>query len=240
MCALTARSDLRGAEENRLLLALPSSEYQSLAPDLETMTLGLRDVLYEPLEAISHAYFPQHGVASVLAIDNSSANVEVVSIGREGMVGMALFHEVPSSPHQCLVQVAGMSKRILADDFQRQLPDLPVLQRLLRRYANALFNDAAQSVVCNHHHSFEERCARWLLMTDDCVGGVDFALTQEFLSYMLATRRSSVSIAAGRLQREGLIRYSRGVIRVVDRKGLEAASCECYAITRSSHDQVFD
>jgi CRP-like cAMP-binding protein len=239
MSASPVRSESRVVEENRLLLALPASEYQSLADDLETVTLSIRDALYEPSATISHAYFPQRSVASVLAIDNSSANV-VANIGREGMVGMPLFLEVPTSPHHCIVQIAGPSKRIRANDLLRQLPDLPVLQRLLRRYANALFNAAAQTVVCNRHHSFEERCARWLLMTDDCVGGADFALTQEFLSYMLVTRRSSVSIAAGRLQRDGLIQYRRGVVRVLDRAGLEAASCECYAITRSSQDQVFE
>ena len=114
-----------------------------------------------------------------------------------------------------------------------------MLQRLLHRYANALFNDAAQTVICNRRHSFTERCARWLLVTDDCVDGADFALTHEFLSYMLATRRSSVSVAAGTLQRDGLIRYRRGVVRILDRVGLEAASCECYASNRASHENIF-
>jgi CRP-like cAMP-binding protein len=122
---------------------------------------------------------------------------------------------------------------------RKQLENVPALRGLLHRHANAMFNEAAQTVICNRYHSFEERCARWLLMTDDCSGGKAFGLTHEFLSYMLATRRASVSIAAAQLQRDGLIEYSRGVVRIVDRAGLEAASCECYQLTRSFHDEVF-
>ncbi len=235
-----SRDDLEKKERNRLLRALPRIEYSSLAGDLEFVSLHVRDVLYAPGVRIRDAYFPQHGVASLIAVDHSGLGVEVACVGSEGMVGMSLFHRLDTSPHECLVQIAGAAKRIPVKAFLAQLPDLPVLQRLLHRYAGAMFDDAAQTVLCNRRHSNEQRCARWLLMTDDSVQGVEFALTQEFLSYMLAARRPDVSIAAGRLQKDGLIRYSRGVIRVTDRVGLEAAACECYALTRLSHRRVYE
>jgi len=215
------RSSLDGEERNRLLLALPRVEYASLVAGLEAVPFQVHDVLYRPGAAILHAYFPQHGVASLIAVDRAGLGVEVASVGHEGMVGMALFHRLASSPHECLVQIAGDAKRIGGKTFLAQLPDLPRLQHLLHRYSNAMFNDAAQTVICNRRHSNEQRCARWLLMTDDSVEGEEFALTQAFLSYMLAVRRADVSVAAGRLQKDGLIRYSRGVIRVLDRGGLE-------------------
>jgi CRP-like cAMP-binding protein len=202
--------------------------------------MRLRDVLYEPNAPIQHVYFPQHGVASLLAVDNAGAGVEVVSVGNEGMTGMALVHGAESSPHKCIVQIAGEGTRIAAGTFRELLPSLPTLRRLLHRYANAMFNEAAQTIICNRRHSFEERCARWLLLTDDRVQGSEFTLTHEFLSYMLATRRPSVSVAAGRLQQDGLIRYRRGVIRILDRAGLEDSACECYAFTRATHKQIYE
>jgi len=238
--AAKRRASGGGGERNRLLLALPQVEYSSLLGGLEAVPFRLRDVLYEPGAAILHAYFPQHGVASLIAVDSSGLGVEVASVGYEGMIGMALFNQIDSSPHECLVQIAGDAKRIGGKAFLSQLPDLPKLQRLLHRYSDAMFNDAAQTVICNRRHSNEQRCARWLLMTDDSVEGGEFALTQEFLSYMLAVRRADVSIAAGRLQKDGLIRYSRGIIRVLDRVGLEAASCECYGVTHESHENVYE
>ena len=235
-----SRTPTDGGERNRLLRALPSVELRSLRPDLEHIELAHGDVMHAPRELIPFALFPEAGVASVLAVDNAGVGVEVVSVGNEGMVGMSLVHDIASSPHLCIIQVAGHGKRIRGPALARQLPDLPVLQRLLGRYATAMFNEAAQTILCNRRHSIDERCARWLLMTDDRVSGEDFALKQEFLSYMLAARRPSVSRAAARLQRDGLIRYSRGVIRVLDRAGLEAAACECYTITRAANDRLHD
>ena len=223
---------------NRVLLARPRVEYASLLSGLKRVPLQLGDSLYRPGASILHAYFPQQGVASLIAVDRGRAGVEVATVGYEGMVGMALFHRAESSPHEALVQIAGDAKRIGRKTFLTQLPDLPKLQRLLHRYSAAMFDDAAQTVICNRRHSHEQRCARWLLMTDDRVQGAEFALKQEFLSYMLAVRRADVSIAAGHLKKDGLIRYSRGIIRVLDRVGLEAAACDCYAVTQTSHEHV--
>ena len=234
------RAGAARGERNRLLLALPRVEYASLLSGLEPGPFRLGDILYRPGAPILHAYFPQRGVASLIAVSGVRPSVEVATVGYEGMVGMALFHGVDSSPHECVVQIAGAAKRIGRKTFLAQLPDLPKLQRLLHRYSAAMFDDAAQTVICNRRHSHEQRCARWLLMTDDRVQGTEFALTQEFLSYMLAVRRADVSIAAGGLKKDGLIRYSRGVIRVLDRVGLEAAACECYAVTRTSHEHVYE
>ena len=238
----TAVAPARAArgERNRLLLALPRVEYASLLSGLKRVPLQLGDSLYRPGASILHAYFPQQGVASLIAVDRGRAGVEVATVGYEGMVGMALFHRAESSPHEALVQIAGDAKRIGRKTFLTQLPDLPKLQRLLHRYSAAMFDDAAQTVICNRRHSHEQRCARWLLMTDDRVQGAEFALKQEFLSYMLAVRRADVSIAAGHLKKDGLIRYSRGIIRVLDRVGLEAAACDCYAVTQTSHEHVYE
>lgn len=227
-------------EHNRLLSALPALEYASLLPVLELIPLNLREVLYEAGAPLRHAYFPQHGVASLIVMDGATHGVEVARVGREGMVGMALFQRLDSSAHQCLVQIAGIANRIPAKALLTRLPDLPKLQRLLHRYAAVMFDDAAQTVLCNRRHTNVERCARWLLVTDDSVRGAEFVLTQEFLSYMLAVRRADVSIAAGQLQKDGLIRYSRGVIRVLDRVGLNAAACECYHITSAAHERVYE
>ncbi len=227
------------AERNLLLRALPAAEYAGLLAYLEPAPLQVKQVLYEPNEPIGHAYFPQHGTTSLLALDHAGGAVEVGTIGNEGMVGLPLFHGIHASPHQCFVQIAGEASCITASDFAGQLAEAPTLRSLLLRYTHSVYVDAAQSVACGRLHALEERCARWLLMTDDRVEGSEFVLTQEFLSYMLGTRRPAVSVAMARLQAAGLVRYSRGHVTVLDRTGLEAASCECYRITRAAHEAVF-
>jgi CRP-like cAMP-binding protein len=224
--------------KNSLLRGLPGDEYACISASLEPVHLAVRQVLYERNEPIAHVYFPETGVLSLLALDDAAGAVEVGTIGNEGMTGLPVFHGFQSTPQQCFAQVAGDAIRLSAAVFTREVARLPELRARIHRYAYCFFNDVAQSVACNQLHSIEQRCARWLLMTHDRVPGNEFALTQEFLSYMLGTRRASVSVAAKRLQRRGLINYSRGKIMVLDRDGLEAACCACYRITRASYDDL--
>jgi len=223
---------------NTVLRALPEDEYARLSANLETVALEMGQVLYEPEEPISHVYFPETAVLSLLAMDDSAGAVEVGTIGNEGTSGLAASNGMESAPQQCLSQIPGGARRLTVDEFSRQIQELPALRALMHRYSHCFFNDVAQSVACNQLHSIEQRCARWLLMTHDRVAGNEFTLTQEFLSYMLGTRRASVSVAAKRLQRRKVIRYSRGKVKVLDRDGLENASCACYRITRAAYDEL--
>jgi len=223
---------------NTLLSALPGDEYDRLSENLETVALATGQVLYEPDEPISHVYFPETAVLSLLAMDDSGSAAEVGTIGNEGTSGLPVFHGMESTPQQCLSQVPGEARRLPGTVFSTQIHQLPALQALLHRYAHCFFNDVAQSVACNQLHSIEQRCARWLLMTHDRVVGNEFTLTQEFLSYMLGTRRASVSVVAKRLQQQKFIRYSRGSIKVTDRDGLENSACACYRITRAAYDEL--
>jgi len=215
---------------NTLLTALPENERTRLSAHLETVALAAGQVLYEPDEPISHVYFPDGAVLSLLAMDDSGDAIEVGTIGNEGTSGLALFNGMDAAPQQCLSQVPGAARRLAGEEFSREIPEMPVLQALLHRYSQCFFNDVAQSVACNQMHSIEQRCARWLLMTHDRVEGNEFTLTQEFLSYMLGTRRASVTVAAGTLQKAGMIKYSRGSVNILDRPKLEAAACDCYQV----------
>ena len=165
-------------------------------------------------------------------------SVEIATVGREGMVGISLFLETATVAWRAFGQVPGKALRIRAETFREEVDRNGALVRLLKRYTQALLSQVAQSSACNCVHTIEQRCARWLLQTHDRVGSDHYPLTQEFLAQMLGMRRSSVSQAAGGLQKAGLIRYVRGRITVLDRAGLEAASCECYAIIRREFERL--
>jgi CRP-like cAMP-binding protein len=224
--------------QNALLSGLHSEELDLFNDSLELILLGVEDRVFEPDTAIEHLYFPTSGVLSLLARDDADGMIEVGTIGNEGMAGLAVFHNADSSPHRCFCQIAGTAKRISANTFKHALPAMPQLQDRLLRYSQCFFNDVAQSVACNSLHSVEQRCARWLLMTHDRVGGQGFELKQSFLSFMLAASRNAVSAAASAHARRGLIRYSRGRIDILNREGLEKVSCSCYRITRKAYDEL--
>ena len=229
---LEGNGDAPPKERNQLLRLLARQSpaaYERLAELLESVDLDTKVVLYEPGEPITHVYFPQTGAYSIVKIMESGARVEVGTVGCEGMIGLPVFLGAESTPTQCFAQIGGSAWRLSAAAFRSVVPAADALHRILQRYAQYLFDQAAQGVACNRLHAVEARCARWLLMTHDRVGDApSFPLTHEFLSYMLGVRRASVSVAAESLQRAGLIRYSRGKMTIVDRAGLEAASCECY------------
>jgi len=220
---------------NSLLAALPSMEIQRLADGLEPVTLTFGDVLYEPGEPIRHVYFPNKSLVSLLTLVDGRLALEIGMVGREGMVGTPLALGIGVSPVRALVQGTGAAQRIKSARFLKELRQSAHLQRAIYRYTHTLMAQVAQTAACNRFHVVEARLARWLLMTRDRVQSNDFRLTQEFLSHMLGVRRAGVTRAAGQLQKRKLIEYSRGNIRIVDRRGLEAASCSCYRIVRNMH-----
>ena len=223
--------------ENRLLAALPSQAYLSLVPNLEPVCLDFKEVLYESRELIQHVYFPNNGVVSLLAIMADRTPAEVGLVGNEGMVGLPVFLGVDTTPLKVIVQVPGDAMRMPVDVFKDLVNQDAPLHGLLQRYTHALMFQISQSAVCNCHHSVEQRCCRWLLMTRDRVRSSQFPLTQEFLSQMLGVRRPSVTVVASKLQRSGLISYRHGQITVLDCLGLESASCECYRLIKLEFDR---
>jgi CRP-like cAMP-binding protein len=218
-----------GIGRNRLLRALPAHEVERLLPSLESVPLLAGMPIYEPNSRIEHVYFPISGIISMTS-DMEEGTVEVGTVGREGMTGLPLVLQATTMPTRAFVQVPGHSYRMRDDDFLAALRDVPRFERLLCRYALALFDQAAQHAACNRLHALEERCARWLLMTHDRVDGDVMPLKQQFLAEMLGVHRPAVTLAAGALQKAGVIRYTRGKVTVLDRGALERASCECYRI----------
>jgi CRP-like cAMP-binding protein len=221
---------------NRLLSALPAKEYQRLLPELEDVNLIFADTLCEPGERIRYVYFPNDSIISLLASVGNHSTLEVGIVGSEGMVGIGVFMGVDVSRYQALVQGAGTAMRMKAAAFRREAQQPGSLYRLLHRYSHSLLTQVSQSAACNRFHKVNARLARWLLMTHDRMGEGEFRLTQEFMSNMLGVRREGVNHAAGALQQAGLISYSRGLIKVHDRAGLEAIACECYQIIKDESD----
>lgn len=235
---MPATSEPPTEERNELLRSLPADVYAAVAPKLESLQMQSREVLVRPNSAIDALYFPRTCVISHVVLLAREHMVEAATAGREGFVGVPVVHGVGSTNIKSLVQIEGELARLPVPSFRELQANDGILTATLLRYAQGLHEQTAQSVACNRRHSLEERCARWLLMTHDRVNGDTFVLTQEYLAAMLGVRRAGVSEAAGRLQREGLIRYSRGRLTVVNRGGLETASCECYAVIRDRYRQV--
>jgi CRP-like cAMP-binding protein len=227
-----------GREKNFLLAALPNDEYAQLRERLEPVDLELRDVIYEAEKPITHAYFPTTAVLSMISQVDGETAVEVATIGREGMSGLPVFLGVSASPNTVFDQIPGVALRMRAEHLRDVLAGDGALHRQLHRYIQATMVQLSQNVACNRLHSTEERAARWLLMTADRVGADRFPLTQEFLAQMLGVRRATVSLTAGLLHNAGLISYTRGVITIDDRAGLEDAACDCYGIVRGEFEQL--
>ena len=216
--------------ENALLAALPPEDMARLKPELERVELAFKVVLQEAEQPLSHIWFPRSGVASAVSRMQDGATVELATTGREGFVGIPMLMASQQMAHEVLVQIPGDGDRLPIETFKTMLKELPSLQPLLLRYTLAFVTQVAQGAACNRLHPIEARCARWLLMTHDRVDGDRFPLTHEFLGQTLGVTRPSVSVAAGMLQKAGYIRYSRGIIHILDRDGLEGATCECYGV----------
>ncbi len=221
---------------NRLLAILPKNEYKRLLPKLKKVNLVLGEVLYEPGDVIKYVYFPNDSVISLISELSETSWLEVGLVGNEGVAGLAVFMGVASSPTRCLVQGSGSAMRMSSAAVRTEANRLGGFHHLLHRYSHSLLAQVSQSAACNRFHLVNARLARWLLMTHDRLGVEEFPLTQEFLSNMLGVRREGVSKAAGALQTAKLIRYSRGMISLLNRRGLEAKSCQCYAIIKAETD----
>lgn len=213
---------------NRLLSALAREEQERLLPDLERVSLSRGQILYEPDGAIRHVYFPTGGLLSILTITSEGETVEIAMVGNEGVTGVPLVMGANKSPYRVMAQIPGGAVRIRAEQIQREFGRAGRFRDLILRYTYVLTVQISQSVTCNRFHTVEQRLCRWLLVTRDRVQSDEFDLTQEFLSYMLGVPRTSVTMVACKLQRMGLISYTRGKIRITNPRGLEAAACECY------------
>jgi CRP-like cAMP-binding protein len=221
---------------SKILRGLPPKEYKVVFPRLEWMNLPTHTVLNETGKPVDHGYFIESGLASILTVLADGKSVEVGLTGMEGFVGLPVVAGFKSSPTRVIVQITATGLKISAKDLSSALRQCPVLERSLQQYSQEVAMQSAQVAACNRLHDVGQRLARWLLMSQDRVGGNTVGLTQEFLAHMLGTRRASVTVAAGILQRAGLIAYTRGEVRIENRSGLEAATCECYAsINRQSN-----
>lgn len=228
------------ASANRLLSAVPEAELALIGPELERVPLQTRMVLQEPEQPLTHVWFPCSGVASMLSQMIDGAVVEVATVGREGMVGISTILEADRLAQLVFVQIPGEGYRLPVERFRQLADRLPSLRRLMLRYAGTLVTQIAQGSACNRLHDIELRCARWLLMSHDRVDGDCFQLTHDFLAQMLGVTRPSVTIAAGILQKAGLIRYQRGEVTILNRAGLEDAACECYRVITDEFSQLIE
>src|SRR5690348_18176951 len=228
----------RVPEVNRLLEVVPTGELRRMLVRCERIELAFAEVLYTPGERLRHVYFPVGGFLSMIMTPADSASLEVGLIGNEGMFGIPLALGVDVSPVRAVVQGAGSALRMGAASFCHELGRSAALQREIDRYVSVHVSQLAQTAGCTRFHLVEARLARWLLMTQDRAHAHSFHATQEFLALMLGVRRVGVTKAASALQQRDLIRYSRGNVTVLDRRGLKAASCGCYDADRSSYDRI--
>jgi len=226
------------APRNRLLTALPPEDLARLRPRLEPVELPLRHTLHAPDEPIGAVHFPETGWVSMLATLDDGDAAEVGVVGREGMVGLPLLFGTDRAPVEAMCQAGGTALRLGAGAFRNALERGPALRALLLRYAMAFNTQVAQTAACNGRHPVEQRLARWMLMAHDRSEGDEFPMTHEFLSLMLGVRRAGVTVAAGALQKAGLIRYGNGRMAIADRPGLEAAACDCHGTVRREFERL--
>jgi CRP-like cAMP-binding protein len=224
--------------ENHLIELLSRNDRRSLLSICEPVQLVLAEVMCEPGAPTRHVYFPVDGFISLIARIDGHPGLEVGMVGREGMLGTQLALGVATTPLHAVVQGPGAAWRIAAPAFRRELARNAGLQRSLHRYIHVLMSQLADSAACLRFHLIGPRLARWLLMSQDRAHSDSFRVTQEFLAYMLGVRRVGITAAAGALQRDGLIRYSRGDLKVLDRPGLEATACACYAADKRTYAEL--
>jgi len=224
--------------QNHLLAALPAAEAASIFPHLEWVPMPLGHVLHESGIQMRHVYFPTTSIVSLLYVMEDGASAEIAIVGNEGIVGVSLFMGGNTTPSRAVVQSAGhafqLRGQLLKDEFCRA----GEMQHLLLRYTQALLTQMAQTAVCNRHHTLDQQFCRWLLLSLDRLPGNELVMTQELIANMLGVRREGVTEAAGNVQKSGLINYRRGHITVLDRAGLEARACECYAVVKKEFDRL--
>jgi len=223
---------------NQLLAALPPDVWERWAALLEPVELPLGTVLYESGARLSHVYFPTSAIVSLLYVMENGASAEIAVVGHEGLVGVSLFMGGDTTPSRAVVQSAGQGYRLKASAMMLEFNRAGPAMHLLLRYTQALITQMSQTAVCNRHHSLDQQLCRWLLLSLDRLPTNELVMTQELIANMLGVRREGVTEAAGRLQAAGLIRYHRGHITVLDRKGLEQRTCECYAVVKQEYDRL--
>jgi len=225
--------DGRKQVRNQLLLALPRNEYELLFPELEFVRLAPRQVLHEPADKLKSAYFCNTGMISILTVLSDGKCVEVGLVGKEGVVGLPLVAGFSTASTRAVAQIEGTAFRLNADTLRELLKTCAVFKRRLQQASQISAMEVTQIAACNRLHEVQQRLARWLLMSSDRIDGNSLALTQDLLSQMLGTRRSSVTVAAGALQKAGLISYTRGNVTIKDRQKLRKVACECYDLTQN-------
>ncbi len=226
-------------KQNHLLAALPVAEFDRLSPHLELIPMPLGEALYESGGRLHHVYFPTTSIVSLLYVMENGSSAEIAVVGNEGILGIALFMGGETTPSRAVVQSAGFGYRLKAQLLKEEFNRAGPVMHLLLRYTQALITQMAQTAVCNRHHTVEQQLCRWLLLSLDRLDSDELTMTQELIANMLGVRREGVTEAAGKLQRAGLIRYSRGRITVLDRPGLEREVCECYKVVKKEFDRLF-
>lgn len=229
---------LADPKKNRLLAAVPLAEWERLAPHLEPVDMPLGKVLHESGAVMHHVFFPLSAIVSLLYVMENGASAEIAVVGKEGVIGIALLMGGETMPSRAVVQSAGRGIRLKAQVIKEEFNRSGTLMHLLLRYVQALITQMTQTAACNRHHSVDQQLCRWLLLSLDRVDQTELVMTQELIANMLGVRREGVTEAALKLQRLGLIRYARGHIWVLDRQGLEARTCECYAVVKKEYHRL--
>ena len=232
------RTPLQQPVRNQLLAALKPEVLDRLSPNLEAVTLSLGQVIYEAGAPLTHVYFPINCIVSLLCVMADGASAEIAVVGNEGVVGVALFMGGETTPSRALVQSAGSAYVVPSGSLLTEFNHIGALHNLLLRYTQALLTQMAQTAVCNRHHTVDQQLCRWLLLSLDRLDSSELTMTQELIANMLGVRREGVTEAAGKLQSSGIIRYSRGIITVLDRPQLETRVCECYAVVKKECDRL--
>jgi CRP-like cAMP-binding protein len=234
----SSRAAVHSPKENQLLAAMPDTDYRALVPALEHVEMPLGQAVYESGGPQGYVYFPTSCIVSLLYVLADGATAEIAVTGHEGMVGISLFMGGETTPSRAVVQSAGEGYRLRGSVLKKEFERGGALQHLLLRYTQALITQMTQTAVCNRHHSVDQQLCRWLLLSLDRLPSDKLVMTQELIANMLGVRREGVTEAAGKLQAEGLIEYSRGKITVVDRAKLENRVCECYAVVKREYDRL--
>jgi CRP-like cAMP-binding protein len=224
--------------QNHLLAALPTTDFERLQSHLKLIPLPLGEALYEPGIGMRYLYFPTNSIVSLLYVLADGASAEIAVVGNEGVIGVSLFMGGETTPSRAVVQSAGHAYRLPGHVLKEEFTRGGAMQHLLLRYTQALITQMAQTAVCNRHHSLDQQLCRWLLLSLDRLPTNELVMTQELIANMLGVRREGVTEAAGNLQEAGLIQYSRGRITVLNRAGLEARTCECYAVVKQECDRL--
>ncbi len=230
--------EINNPKQNNILSTIPEEVYQRLLPKMQLVEMPLGYVLYESGGQQDYVYFPTTSIVSLLYVMEDGDSAEIAVVGKEGIVGIALFMGGETMPNRALVQSSGYAYRLPGKSLKEEFNRAGELQHLLLRYTLALLSQMAQTAVCNRHHSVDQQLCRWLLLSLDRLPSNELTMTQELIANMLGVRREGVTEAAGKLQRAGLINYNRGRITVLDRPGLEARVCECYEVVRNEFNRL--